>query len=67
MSESVPTTAESSPLPFVIVTIIADDVYAIKALPTTATDSLDHATLRTIYENAINLAHALHSSENLTD
>jgi hypothetical protein len=49
------------------VRIISDQVRAIEALAAASTDSLDHATLCSSYENAINLAHALHSSENLTD
>jgi hypothetical protein len=64
MSESGPATAVPSP---VIVRIVSDDAHAIEALATASADSLDHATLRSSYENAINLARALHSSENLTD
>jgi hypothetical protein len=57
MSEPAPATAESSPLPFVIVRIIVNYVLAIEALAAASTDSLDHARLRSSYENAINLAH----------
>jgi BioD-like phosphotransacetylase family protein len=64
MSESVPATAVPSP---VIVRIVSDHARAIEALAAASADSLDHATLRSSYENAINLARALHSSENLTD
>jgi hypothetical protein len=67
MSEPIPATAELSPPPFIIVRIIADYVRAIKGLTATSMDSLDHARLRSSYENAINLTHALHSSKNLTD
>jgi hypothetical protein len=67
MSEPTPATAESSPLPFVIVRIVTDHVHAIKALAATAADCLDHAMLRSSYENTINLAWVLYSSENLTD
>jgi hypothetical protein len=49
------------------VRIVADHIHAIKALAAASVDSLDHTTLRSSYENAISLAHALHSSENLTD
>jgi hypothetical protein len=64
MSESAPATAVPSP---VIMRIISDHTRAIEALAAASMDALDHATLRSSYENAINLAHALHSSENLTD
>jgi hypothetical protein len=47
--------------------IVTDHVRAIEALAATSADSLDHATLRSRYENAISFARALHSSENLTD
>jgi hypothetical protein len=47
--------------------IITDHVCAIEALAATSVNSLDHAMLCTSYENAINLAHTLHSTENLTD
>jgi hypothetical protein len=47
--------------------IVADHVRAIKAIAAASADSLDHATLCSSYENAISLARALHSSENLTD
>jgi hypothetical protein len=67
MSEPAPATTESSPPPFIIVRIIADHVSAIEALAAASADSLDHAMLRSSYENAINLTCALHCSENLTD
>jgi hypothetical protein len=47
--------------------IIADHVRAVEALTTTLMNAIDHAMLCTSYENAINLAHMLHSTENLTD
>jgi hypothetical protein len=65
MSEPAPT--EPSPPASVVVRIIADHARAVEALATASTDSLDHATLLSSYENAISLARALHSSENLTD
>jgi hypothetical protein len=65
MSEPAPT--EPSPPASVVVRIIADHAHAVEALAAASTDSLDHATLLTSYENAISLARALHSSENLTD
>jgi hypothetical protein len=65
MSEPAPT--EPSPPASVIIRIIADHARAIEALAATSTDSLDHATLLSSYENAISLARTLHSSENLTD
>jgi hypothetical protein len=65
MSEPAPT--EPSPLASVIVRIIADHARAVEALAATSADSLNHATLLSSYENAISLARALHSSENLTD
>jgi hypothetical protein len=49
------------------VRIVADHVRAIQALAAASMDSLDHATLRSGYENAISLTRVLHSSENLTD
>jgi hypothetical protein len=64
MSESAPATPVPSPI---IVRIVSDDTRAIEALAAASADSLDHATLRSSYENAINLARALHSSENLTN
>jgi hypothetical protein len=67
MSESAPATTELSPLPFIIVRIIANHVHTIEALATTSADSLDHTTLHTSYENAINLACTLYSSKNLTN
>jgi hypothetical protein len=47
--------------------IISDHARAIEALAAASADSLDHATLRFSYKNAINLTHTLHSSENLTN
>jgi hypothetical protein len=67
MSESAPTTAVSSPLSSLIVRIISNHARAIEALAGASVDSLDHAMLCSSYENAINLARTLHSSENLTD
>jgi hypothetical protein len=67
MSEPISATAESSPPPFIIVRMIADYVCAIEALAATSVDSLDHATLCSSYENAINLPCILYSSENLTN
>jgi hypothetical protein len=67
MSEPTPATTESSSPSSVIVRIVADHVRAIEALTAASAKSLDHAMLRTSYENAINLARGLHSSENLTD
>jgi hypothetical protein len=49
------------------VRIITDYVRTIEALTTASSDSLDHTTLHSSYENAINLPHVLHSSESLTD
>jgi hypothetical protein len=54
MSESAPITAKLSPLPFIIMKIIAGHTCAIKALTTTSTDSLNYAMLHTSYENTIN-------------
>jgi hypothetical protein len=65
MSE--PTSTGSSPLSSIIMRIIADHIRTIEALAAASTDSLDHATLHSSYENAISLTCALHSSENLTD
>jgi hypothetical protein len=47
--------------------IVSDHARAVEALAAASADSLDHAMLHSSYENAINLARALHSSENLTD
>jgi hypothetical protein len=65
MSEPAPT--EPSPPASVVVRIIADHARAVEALAAASMDSLDHATLLSSYENAISLARALHSSENVTD
>jgi hypothetical protein len=65
MSEPVPT--EPSPPASIVVRIIADHARAVEALTAASTDSLNHATLLSSYENAISLTRALHSSENLTD
>jgi hypothetical protein len=65
MSE--PASTGSSPPSSVIVRIVADHVHAIEALAAASADSLDHATLRSSYENAISLARALHSRDGLTD
>jgi hypothetical protein len=65
MSE--PTSTGLSPSSSVIMRIIADYVCAIEALAAASVDSLDHATLCSSYENVISLAHALHSSKNLTN
>jgi hypothetical protein len=62
MSEPAP--VPDSPL---IVSILADHACAIEALAATSTDSLDPATLCASYEGAVNLAHVLNTSENLTD
>jgi hypothetical protein len=67
MSESASASTESTPQSSVVVRIVADHVRAVEALAAASADSLDHATLHSSYENAISLARALHSSENLTD
>jgi hypothetical protein len=67
MSESASASTESTPQSSVIVRIVADHIRAVEALAAASADSLDHATLHSSYENAISLARALHSSENLTD
>jgi hypothetical protein len=64
MSESIPATAILSPI---IMRIVSNHTHAIEALAAASADSLNHATLHSSYENTINLAHALHSSENLTN
>jgi hypothetical protein len=60
MSEPTPT--KLSPLASIIVRIIADHARAVEALAAASTDSLDHATLLSSYENAISLTRALHLS-----
>jgi hypothetical protein len=67
MSESASASTELTPQSSVVVRIVADHVRAVEALAAASADSLDHATLPSSYENAISLARALHSSENLTD
>jgi hypothetical protein len=67
MSEPTSATTESSPPSSIIMKIIADHIHAIEALAAASANSLDHAMLRTSYDNAINLARTLHCSENLTD
>jgi hypothetical protein len=64
MSESIPEPAVPPPI---IVRIISDHTRTVEVLAAASVDSLDHATLCSSYENAINLARALHCSENLTD
>jgi hypothetical protein len=64
MSESAPATAIPSPI---IMRIVSDHACAIEALAAASADSLDHATLRSSYENTINLTCTLYSSENLTN
>jgi hypothetical protein len=64
---SKPVSGKLSSLSSVIIRIIAGYAHAIEALTATSANSLDHATLLSSYENVISLAHALHSSENLTD
>jgi hypothetical protein len=51
----------------VIIWIIADHTQAINALASFPTDSLDAVTLHANYEGAVNLAHTLNTSENLTN
>jgi hypothetical protein len=67
MSETTPATAELSAPPFVMVKIITGHTRTLEALAATSVDSLDHATLRTSYENAINLTRTLHCSKKLTN
>jgi hypothetical protein len=67
MSESAPATAISSPPSSIMVKIVSDHTRAVEALAAASTDSLNHAMLRSGYENAINLTCALYSSENLTN
>jgi hypothetical protein len=67
MSESMSASTELTPQSSAIMRIVADYVRAVEALATASVDSLDHAMLHSSYENAISLACALHSSENLTD
>jgi hypothetical protein len=67
MSEPIPTTTKLSPPSSIIMRIVTDYIYAVKALTTTSVNSLDHAMLHTSYENTINLTCTIHSSENLTD
>jgi hypothetical protein len=66
ISETIPATAELSPLPFVIIKIITGHTPTMQALPATSTESLVNTTLHTSYENTINLTCTLHSSEDLT-
>jgi hypothetical protein len=63
------TISEPAPVPnsLLIMRILADHAHAIKALAATSTNSLNPATLCVSYEGAVNLAHALNTSENLTD
>jgi hypothetical protein len=61
--------SEPAPIPDspLIVRILADHARTIEALATSSTDSFDPATLRASYDGGVNLAHALNTSENLTD
>jgi hypothetical protein len=67
MSESISISTKLTPQSSVIVRIIADHIRTIEALASASADSLNHAMLYSSYENTISLAHALYSSENLTD
>jgi hypothetical protein len=67
MSQSTPVTAESSPLAFIIIKIVADHIRTIEALTTTSIGTLDYDMLHSSYKDAINLAYALYSRDNLTD
>jgi hypothetical protein len=67
MSESIPANAILSPLSSIIMRIVSNHVHTVEALTAASADSLDHATLHSSYENAINLTSILYSSKNLTD
>jgi hypothetical protein len=47
--------------------MLADHGHTIEALAATSTNSFDPATLHASYEGAVNLAHTLNTSENLTN
>jgi DNA uptake protein ComE-like DNA-binding protein len=66
MSENVLPLTDDKPKSFAIVKIIAGYARHLEALTAASTDNLDPAMLRTQYNNAIQLAHALNTSENLT-
>jgi hypothetical protein len=67
MSENVILPTNDEPETFAIVKIMATRARGLEALATSSADNLDPATLRTRYNNAIQLARALNASENLTD
>jgi hypothetical protein len=67
MSESILLPTDDEPESFAIVRIMADRTRGLEALAAASADNLDPATLRTRYNNAIQLARALNASENLTE
>jgi lysyl-tRNA synthetase class II len=67
MSENVLLPTDDEPKSFAIVKIIANNARSLEALAAASADNLDPATLRTQYNNAIQLARALNASENLTE
>jgi hypothetical protein len=67
MSETAPATAQQSLPVFIIVKIITGYGRALEDLTATSADSLHHAMHCTSCKNVINVAHMLHSSENLSN
>jgi ABC-type transporter Mla subunit MlaD len=67
MSENVLIPTDDEPKSFAIVKIMSDRARGLEALAAASADNLDPATLRTGYNNAIQLARALNASENLTE
>jgi hypothetical protein len=67
MSENVILPTDDEPETFAIVKIMATRTRGLEALAAASADNLDPATLRTRYNNAIQLARALNASENLTE
>jgi hypothetical protein len=67
MSENVTLPTDDEPETFAIVKIMATRARGLEALAAASADNLDPDTLHTRYNNAIQLAHALNTSENLTE
>jgi hypothetical protein len=67
MSENVIIPTDDEPETFAIVKIMVTHAHGLKALAAASVDNLDPAMLCTHYNNAIQLAHTLNASENLTE
>jgi hypothetical protein len=67
MSENILPPTDDEPESFSSVKIIANHTHGLEALAAASADNVDPATLRTRYNNSIQLACALNASENLAE